>query len=672
MRSNARLVAKGMGKPDVEDYTAVVYFHGMGQQRRHEEISGLVQQLDRLIGSRHRSDASRYPEAHLLDHHVYEEPGSDPSDPQTVVYQEVRNPHVGATPRIRFYEAYWAPLAVGGTNAVSVVLWATRQWLRPFAVLQAPWREMQALRLATLYGIFEQRYERQEEQLSQSQRRSVQILQHLMDSYRGFGQPETYTDPRFPGGTFDEFLLYLEDHPPKAVAGAPAPLPAPQIKAWAIYWQRTHIAQQWRYLGTTLVMILGLLGLLALAVGGLSVLLAGPLHVLIRFVADQIVVATQPGRQAQSVPVPGTVLGRLRATLGVARAVLVQVVGFLLRSKASLAAVAAVGLVTILLKPLRDHLGDVQQYVTYQETDVKYQHKQAILQNTTAVMRHVLRDAHCKRIIVLAHSLGTVIALDTILGLHRPQRLTTAGSLSDETGQMLAKVTHFVTMGSPINKVEYFFATVHSKIPIYLQVVNDLRGDLSTLPFSYDGEPHVHWVNYWDQGDAISGPLHTIVGEHIDIRRQRVDNVRIASYLWPNPAGSHTGYVRNLHVLGDIGDMIFEGKYSFVPNEPQAWLEDIYRPQEQAGIQDWQRVGLVSSLLVGTVALYGFLLWFIDQHPLFAELVVLTIMLVIVAPFMWGLVQLIARLRGQPVNQSQPPLGGTDAPTAPRSNTGSS
>ena len=31
------------------DYTAVVYFHGMGSQRHYEEVSSLLQQFDQLI-----------------------------------------------------------------------------------------------------------------------------------------------------------------------------------------------------------------------------------------------------------------------------------------------------------------------------------------------------------------------------------------------------------------------------------------------------------------------------------------------------------------------------------------------------------------------------------------------------------------------------------------------
>src|SRR5262249_12071333 len=68
---------------------------------------------------------------------------------------------------------------------------------------------------------------------------------------------------------------------------------------------------------------------------------------------------------------------------------------------------------------IKVYLGDVQFWCTYEETDEKHVKRRAILDEATVMLEHVLRDERCARVVVVAHSLGTAIAMDALLQLGR-------------------------------------------------------------------------------------------------------------------------------------------------------------------------------------------------------------------------------------------------------------
>jgi hypothetical protein len=123
-------------------------------------------------------------------------------------------------------------------------------------------------------------------------------------------------------------------------------------------------------------------------------------------------------------------------------------------------------------------------------------------------------------------------------------------------------------------------------------MVDDLRGDIGDIPFSLPGrQPHIHWVNFWDRGDPISGPLHTIASADV-LRVQRVDNVRVASYAWPDPAASHAGYFDHRDFIAFIYRAAFCNFASFAsPEREPVPGESGTRP-----VYRWQGPGRGSSL----------------------------------------------------------------------------
>jgi hypothetical protein len=166
---------------------------------------------------------------------------------------------------------------------------------------------------------------------------------------------------------------------------------------------------------------------------------------------------------------------------------------------ASLALVAAptlttaLGIVTTLVsvvlgKFLTDYMGDVEAWATYEETDEKNERRQKVLERGVQTFAHVLGDPRCNRVAVVAHSLGTSIAHDTLLTLARQNRAINpqdpiAGPVP------LHKVEHFITMGSPIDKIEYFFESYRSGSHRYKRVVEELRGDIGNVPFCRNRKP---------------------------------------------------------------------------------------------------------------------------------------------------------------------------------------
>ena len=113
-------------------YSAVVYFHGMGSQRRYEETSRLVDCLDRYVVGRHREGKSL---GVLRDIKARVEPLRSNSPSNDIVgYIRTRflNLDAGEASTVRFYEAYWAPVMAGNKSAWGIAKWAFRQPLRPW------------------------------------------------------------------------------------------------------------------------------------------------------------------------------------------------------------------------------------------------------------------------------------------------------------------------------------------------------------------------------------------------------------------------------------------------------------------------------------------------------------------------------------------------------------
>jgi len=328
-------------------------------------------------------------------------------------------------------------------------------------------------------------------------------VERLADRYRAFA------DRRGDGpGSFAAFLDHLDD----------------DLKAPAIAWRRAFRLQQLRRI------VLIALGLAA-AGAALGLVLLAVLWVL-RGLGAAPRIATRLPKQLQ--PTWENALALIPVVL------------------------AALGIKRF----LADHVGDVQQYVSYEETDSLYERRQRVLAAATRQLEHVLRDEACRRVVIVAHSLGTAIAFETLRDLAE-RNIAHEGADPMKGPVPLHKVEHLITLGSPIDKINYFFVITQSRYVIYEVLARTLRGDIGSAPFSKVGrQPHVHWINYWDLGDPIGGSLQSVTGDALG--RHDVDNVRVVNGVIPHPIRNHCSYLGNERVAGDLFQVVFHRRYSLV------------------------------------------------------------------------------------------------------------
>jgi hypothetical protein len=508
--------------PDESRHVAVVYFHGMGSQRHYEDVSRLVDRLDRVAYELCHARGTTYDGLRLVDRSAHVELPRDAEEAnrgRDVVYLLARlwNEHEKRSQKtFRFYEAYWAPETVEGTNAAAVAVWLGQQVKKPLQLLFGAWRSYQRLRRGALVTL----YHATRESPGQDAGRLRDRTARLIKLYEDFQRPGERS--RYERGTFEEFELHIAKSLEQADKGPEA---TAALQNLARTWRRDHLRREWLHLGGILSVLagaVGLVGLVALVSWRVLAVLAALLSGSFPESWQQLLDPT-PGRVAM-------VATFLLSAFGVR--------GF-----------------------LKDSVGDVQQYVTYEETNKLYQRRRAVLDSAMRQLRHVLENDECERVVIVAHSLGTAVAVDAMLGLWRYN--VASGAQDPMKGPIpLIKIHHLVTYGSPIDKINYFFSVVHSTSATYERLVEDLRGDIGTPPFSKVGrQPHVHWINYWDKGDIVSGPIETVASEHM--RGHEVDNVRIASFVLPDLARSHGAYLDHPQVLRDLLDVVVFGKHDY-------------------------------------------------------------------------------------------------------------
>lgn len=554
------------GGADRASYSSVVYFHGMGSQRRYEETSRLIDCLDRYLVGQHRASNSL---GMLRNIKVRVEPLRSAQATSDIVgyirTAYATGPQVREASSVRFYEVYWAPIMAGNKSPWGVAKWLFKQPLRPWRTLRSPWRERQRLRRASLAALFE----RKQQPVGIEQRDYARLIS-LYDDFEGLDAQR-----RFPTGTFEEFLSFVAEQ------SRSKPDTAKRREALARAW---HAAYRHEELRNAVILAIMALALVLLAGG----VLFGILIVL------QSMLAFRP---------LADLLTQLDAPLKADWKTVAAIAG-------SLAGLVGIG------RFLTDYLGDVEAWATYEETDVKHMARNKVLDQSLELLTHVLCDPACERVTVVAHSLGTSVAHDALLALTRRNRAfkpedAIAGPVP------MNKIEHFVTMGSPIDKIEYFFESYSSPSHRYKRVVEALRGDIGSPPFTRNRHPFIHWINFWDQGDAISGGLHSPASA-VDFS-QRVDNVHVANFRFPDPGASHAGYFNNRTVIDALFRVIYLRAGSFrtltqpVPGKPYDYASVYEGPGEPLGTRS---IYALLAFVTPPLVVVGLVAWLLNLRLL--------------------------------------------------------
>jgi hypothetical protein len=105
------------------------------------------------------------------------------------------------------------------------------------------------------------------------------------------------------------------------------------------------------------------------------------------------------------------------------------------------------------------------------------------------------------RVIVVGHSLGSVLAYDTLNALINTDMVSDAAGRRD----VLRRTSHLITFGSPLDKTAFLFRTQsnHPKDPLREQ----LAAGFQPLILDYEYRRGLKWINLWAPKDVISGSL---------------------------------------------------------------------------------------------------------------------------------------------------------------------
>jgi hypothetical protein len=475
-------------------YTAIVYFHGMGSPRRHEQISRLTDELDLFAGGQDAASVG-----HLRDQKVLLEP-SRTEDDEDVAFVEIsrlvrrftRADGKGRLRKegsIRIYEGFWSPHAASDLPWWRVLLWLLSRFVAPVRVLSHPWRAHQRLKLATLYRM-------------QAEHPAMdRLFGRLEDFYLTF---ENWAARReAPSGGFSGFLAHVS-----------ANLATASQRHEAI-----RLAKAWRrrFLREQLTLLFLILTAGAAAASGI-LLLALYAVACARFFAPEVFRGVLLPFETHSL-LSGIFMG------GVA----VVLLAMFLKTK----------------RYLETFWADVMFWTTQEEKTARFIKRKEILAAAVSILTHVLRDEDCTRVVVVGYSLGSAIAHESLLRLGRRAmaRKRLGKTLPTELAR-LSIVSHLITVGSPIDRIHYFFELHDSRSHRYNRIREKLKGSTDDAPFTIDGKPSAAWVNLWDDADGISSGLFS--------PRASGRNASAITEVWApgshrlNPLQAHSAYFNSV------------------------------------------------------------------------------------------------------------------------------
>ncbi len=199
-----------------------------------------------------------------------------------------------------------------------------------------------------------------------------------------------------------------------------------------------------------------------------------------------------------------------------------------------------------------EYVGDVAIYVSSNAFSAYYDVRKKILDGAVDMLTSILRDdepqdasrtssAHrYDEVVVVAHSLGSVIAYDAL------NRILVQNQVVRADGTVRAvpiqKVRLFVTCGSPLEKIYYFFRERIPEKETIRKAITDLLYPL------IKGHTHeldtMQWLNFWTPRDPVSGYLY-----HYPVTR----NIECDDGV---PLFAHTRYWEDGAVYTTIADAI--------------------------------------------------------------------------------------------------------------------
>lgn len=485
-----------------DEYTAVIYVHGIGIPRRYEEISRLADSLDAAMQAM-PSSVARGLRRQRLEYEVSRVDSVD--DFAYIAFEHIINGSNGRPVNVghfRLYDAYWSSSAGGRISSIRILLWLLSLVIKPLSVLAKPWRAFQNLKLATLNNLHEAR------SLSPHHVRQLKSL---------YAQFENWPSRRaFPRGTLKDFKKYVISK-------------NKNYKFKNIY---IDLIDEW-HRQFVIIEAKRFLYLMALAGCFLAIFLI-PAHFFIIGVMQFMGLDSL----SYSVSLP------VHEEWGLLSHILFSLLALLP--------------IILVLRIVQSHIKDLYLWAINSEKDPDFINRTGIKRSTEEAISQVLRDKNCVRVIIIGHSLGSAIALDVLKKLGQRFLARHSEKQSKEDEVPISKITDLITLGSPIDKIDYYFETQFSRHHRYNRVSDTMRGGVGFPPFRLGEETNISWLNIYDPVDVISGPVFSPIGSFIG--DYKLENLRIRTSDTFNPLCAHSGYLESDSVLPHIVTRIF-----FVP-----------------------------------------------------------------------------------------------------------
>lgn len=460
-------------------YSAVLYYHGIGNQRRYEELCRLVESLERSNPVSPDSEILYELESCL-------EPGRKENEHDTAFIRgKFGRPATDDCQRFRFYEVYWAPLTAGGFSAWRMLCWSIRQLAKGLLHRNRKWCLRQRLRRSSFLNLINSTSRKDKNRFQAGDPKL------LLKEYSRYSEAVGSS----PGlkGNFREFTRHLKSSYSQENQDHVLARLLKLTRLWRRHDRRLSLRMRFVCISVLLFVFSLILGSCVAIFNGLS-------------------------QFPRIEPRPAAWMGAILAVICLIRHF------------------------------LKHYLGDIKFWTTYEETDVKHKKRKEILDLGFHGLMQLLLDPECERVVVVAHSLGSAIAYDSLLKVGRYQRAR------PDCRVKLDKIEAFVTLGSPIDKIHWFFERYQSQNPRYRRVVEEIRGDIGELPFWNGKSPVIYWLNLWDRADPISGSLETPASAIHQFLH--IDNVHV-NFPSPVPFLCHSRYLHSGEVQHLLREVIF-------------------------------------------------------------------------------------------------------------------
>jgi hypothetical protein len=244
----------------------------------------------------------------------------------------------------------------------------------------------------------------------------------------------------------------------------------------------------------------------------------------------------------------------------------------LISARKTLLTLAVLGLGRVLQIFLRDFVGDLAVYLNINQKAENHVVRMSILQGATHALARLLKgpvqrqsDKQYDQVIVIAHSLGSVIAYDSLNALINqssaaPDQIEKGAPGETVTSDDLAKIKGLVTFGSPLDKVYYFFReeireeqSIRAQLASYMDSFRKVPSGrdygenrfLQYVPNQLGKD--FKWLNAWSNQDPISGALHFY------------SNIERRKFTYLIPVYAHLSYWEDLQFYSFFAEPLLLG-----------------------------------------------------------------------------------------------------------------